>query len=192
MQNTCTKFDSFAYMTISGKRPNHDTRFGLDAGKLILTLSKTIQMFENNDKTIFTNVDFFCFISDNFLRMKFERHLASFMEAGLDMVQKSYSFENKMKPYLLQSYLDARQTAPFLDFYDVSNRSLMLHVSYWVQNRRFSFYLKEKCDLNTFKKPEAPVSLADLYAVCVVFIVLILSSSLSFVVEVSCFLKYFE
>ncbi len=87
IENTCVKMDTFAYMAVSGPTSLYKEMFPFYTGKLLLTLNNIgLNMFENNGDSILQNADFIVAISENFLKLKYEKYLASFLQAWLDLL----------------------------------------------------------------------------------------------------------
>lgn len=142
-----------------------------------------LNILDNIDNQLFKIANFFVTSSDNYLKLKFERHLALFVHAGLDLFHSRYKLEIEMKKEVIEQadYLRATE-ASFAT--GVTDRTLVSYVLHWNKNKCVTFYRKNRCELKVNNNSsELPVGLYDLTAVWVLFFMLLAGSILKFVAE---------
>lgn len=184
IEDTCANIDKFAYMTVSGPAHNYKTEFQFYTGKLLLTVTTLgVGIVENKDNRFFQSPQFFISLTDNYLKLNFEKHLAYFVEGGINMFYNRYKIEKAIKEDVIHQAKYLVQNTEFLGSQHTSNGILRSYVSHWIKNNCFFFYLKDKCDLKGFETIEAPVAIGDLLAVWVLLKVLLVFSISSIVLE---------
>lgn len=175
----CEKLDRFAYVYTSGPKDILFTTFFL-VSKLLLTIDNiNLQIFENNEMEYFQSGRSLSINSDNFLRFKFEKYLASVVESGISSFLMKRIDEYTIKNYV--KYLKLNNGN--FSWLNISDKNLLIYTMRWMQNGCFTYYSKEKCDLKINQHIEVPVKILDLIVVWLLFSVFLLMSLLAFAYE---------